>query len=42
MKAVTYQGIKNVIVKEVSDPKIEKADDEMTKGGPMLSLTVRE
>jgi S-(hydroxymethyl)glutathione dehydrogenase/alcohol dehydrogenase len=27
MKAVTYQGIKNVEVKEVSDPKIEKADD---------------
>ncbi|WP_240415250.1 zinc-dependent alcohol dehydrogenase [Paenibacillus periandrae] len=27
MKAVTYQGIKNVIVKEVPDPKIEKPDD---------------
>jgi S-(hydroxymethyl)glutathione dehydrogenase/alcohol dehydrogenase len=27
MKAVTYQGIKNVIVKEVPDPKIEKDDD---------------
>lgn len=24
MKAVTYQGIKNVVVKEVPDPKIEK------------------
>ncbi|ACX65433.1 hypothetical protein GYMC10_3177 [Paenibacillus sp. Y412MC10] len=23
MKAVTYQGIKNVVVKEVPDPKIE-------------------
>jgi S-(hydroxymethyl)glutathione dehydrogenase/alcohol dehydrogenase len=27
MKAVTYQGIKQVEVKEVEDPKIEKADD---------------
>src|SRR6478672_4810748 len=27
MKAVTYQGIKNVVVKEVPDPKIEKPDD---------------
>jgi S-(hydroxymethyl)glutathione dehydrogenase/alcohol dehydrogenase len=27
MKAVTYQGIKNVEVKEVQDPKIEKSDD---------------
>lgn len=27
MKAVTYQGIKDVKVKEVKDPKIEKADD---------------
>ncbi len=27
MKAVTYQGIKNVQVKEVQDPKIEKRDD---------------
>ncbi|KAA0546967.1 glutathione-dependent formaldehyde dehydrogenase [Bacillus sp. BGMRC 2118] len=27
MKAVTYQGIKNVEVKEVPDPKIEKPDD---------------
>lgn len=27
MKAVTYQGIKNVEVKEVADPKIEKKDD---------------
>ncbi|MCZ8522644.1 MULTISPECIES: zinc-dependent alcohol dehydrogenase [Paenibacillus] len=27
MKAVTYQGIKNIEVKEVADPKIEKPDD---------------
>lgn len=27
MKAVTYQGIKDVQVKEVHDPKIEKSDD---------------
>ncbi|MBB3111021.1 S-(hydroxymethyl)glutathione dehydrogenase/alcohol dehydrogenase [Paenibacillus phyllosphaerae] len=27
MKAVTYQGIKNVVVKDVPDPKIEKGDD---------------
>jgi S-(hydroxymethyl)glutathione dehydrogenase/alcohol dehydrogenase len=27
MKAVTYQGIKDVKVKEVQDPKIEKKDD---------------
>lgn len=27
MKAVTYQGVKNVEVKEVQDPKIKKADD---------------
>ncbi|MGO4276820.1 hypothetical protein AB4Z22_44515, partial [Paenibacillus sp. TAF58] len=27
MKAVTFQGLKNVVVKEVPDPKIEKADD---------------
>jgi S-(hydroxymethyl)glutathione dehydrogenase / alcohol dehydrogenase len=27
MKAVTYQGMKNVKVKEVPDPKIEKQDD---------------
>lgn len=27
MKAVTYQGIKNVEVKDVQDPKIEKRDD---------------
>lgn len=27
MKAVTYQGIKNVQVKEVPDPTIEKPDD---------------
>ncbi|MGO4886371.1 zinc-dependent alcohol dehydrogenase [Anaerobacillus sp. MEB173] len=31
MKAVTYQGIKDVAVKEVSDPKIEKADDIIVK-----------
>jgi len=27
MKAVTYQGIKDVEVKEVPDAKIEKPDD---------------
>lgn len=27
MKAVTYQGVKDVVVKEVQDPKIEKPDD---------------
>lgn len=27
MKAVTYQGIKDVQVKEVNDPKLEKSDD---------------
>ncbi|MGR6906216.1 zinc-dependent alcohol dehydrogenase [Lysinibacillus sp. BSL11] len=27
MKAVTFQGVKNVEVKEVQDPKIKKADD---------------
>ncbi|MGG0719714.1 zinc-dependent alcohol dehydrogenase [Robertmurraya massiliosenegalensis] len=31
MKAVTYQGIKDVSVKEVKDPKIEKADDIIVK-----------
>ena len=31
MKAVTYQGIKDVAVKEVQDPKIEKADDIVIK-----------
>ncbi|UUZ80205.1 alcohol dehydrogenase catalytic domain-containing protein [Paenibacillus sp. P26] len=31
MKAVTYQGIKNIQVKEVADPKIEKADDIVIK-----------
>ncbi len=31
MKAVTYQGIKDVAVKEVHDPKIEKADDLIIK-----------
>ncbi|MBV6713558.1 zinc-dependent alcohol dehydrogenase [Paenibacillus chitinolyticus] len=31
MKAVTYQGIKNVQVKEVKDPRIEKADDIIVK-----------
>ncbi|GAA4702595.1 zinc-dependent alcohol dehydrogenase [Brevibacillus fulvus] len=31
MKAVTYQGIKNVQVKEVLDPKIEKADDMIVR-----------
>lgn len=31
MKAVTYQGIKDVQVKEVNDPKIEKPDDMIIK-----------
>jgi S-(hydroxymethyl)glutathione dehydrogenase / alcohol dehydrogenase len=31
MKAVTYQGIKNVEVKEVKDPEIQKADDIIIK-----------
>ncbi|MGO4370795.1 zinc-dependent alcohol dehydrogenase [Paenibacillus sp. 2TAB19] len=31
MKAVTYQGIKNVVVKEVPDPKILKPDDMIVK-----------
>jgi S-(hydroxymethyl)glutathione dehydrogenase/alcohol dehydrogenase len=31
MKAVTYQGLKNVVVKEVPDPKIEKDDDMIVK-----------
>lgn len=31
MKAVTFQGIKNVKVKEVQDPKIQKADDIIVK-----------
>ncbi|AJG98316.1 MULTISPECIES: zinc-dependent alcohol dehydrogenase [Clostridium] len=31
MKAVTFQGIKNVKVKEVKDPKIQKADDIIVK-----------
>lgn len=31
MKAVTFQGIKNVKVKEVKDPKIQKADDILIK-----------
>ncbi|WP_017755512.1 zinc-dependent alcohol dehydrogenase [Calidifontibacillus oryziterrae] len=31
MKAVTYQGIKDVAVKEVQDPKIEKSDDIIVK-----------
>lgn len=31
MKAVTYQGLKNVEVKEVQDPKIEKSDDIVVK-----------
>jgi S-(hydroxymethyl)glutathione dehydrogenase/alcohol dehydrogenase len=31
MKAVTYQGIKNVVVKEVPNPKIEKPDDMIVK-----------
>ena len=31
MKAVTYQGIKNVDVTEVKDPKIKNADDIIIK-----------
>jgi S-(hydroxymethyl)glutathione dehydrogenase/alcohol dehydrogenase len=31
MKAVTYQGIKNIVVKEVPDPKIQKADDAIIR-----------
>lgn len=31
MRAVTYQGIKQVVVKEVPDPKIEKPDDMIVK-----------
>ncbi len=31
MKAVTYQGIKDVKVKEVPDPKIEKKDDILVR-----------
>lgn len=31
MKALTYQGVKDVKVKEVADPKIEKADDIIVK-----------
>ncbi|WP_400163542.1 zinc-dependent alcohol dehydrogenase [Brevibacillus sp. TJ4] len=31
MKAVTYQGVKNVVVKEVPDPKIEKPDDMIVR-----------
>lgn len=31
MKAVTYQGIKDVAVKEVKDPKIEKPDDMIVR-----------
>ncbi len=31
MKAVTYQGIKNVVVKDVPDPRIEKADDAIVR-----------
>jgi S-(hydroxymethyl)glutathione dehydrogenase / alcohol dehydrogenase len=31
MKAVTYQGLKNVVVKEMPDPKIEKPDDMIVR-----------
>ncbi len=31
MKAVTYQGVKDVVVQEVHDPKIEKPDDVIVK-----------
>lgn len=31
MKAITYQGLKDIKVKEVNDPKIEKPDDAIIK-----------
>ena len=31
MKAVVYEGIKNVNVRDVEDPKIEKSDDIIIK-----------
>lgn len=31
MKAVTYQGIKDIQVKEVDDPKIQRPDDILVK-----------
>lgn len=31
MRAVTYQGVKNVVVKDVPNPKIEKPDDMIVK-----------
>jgi S-(hydroxymethyl)glutathione dehydrogenase/alcohol dehydrogenase len=31
MKAVTYQGIKNVEVREVKDPTIKNSDDIIVK-----------
>ena len=31
MKAIVYEGIKNVKVKNVADPRIEKADDIIVK-----------
>lgn len=31
MKAIVYEGIKNVKVKDVQDPKIEKNDDIIVK-----------
>lgn len=31
MKALTYQGMRNVKVKEVEDPKLQKADDILVK-----------
>lgn len=31
MKAVTYQGVKDVVVKEVEDPKLEKPDDVLVR-----------
>jgi S-(hydroxymethyl)glutathione dehydrogenase / alcohol dehydrogenase len=31
MKAVTYQGIKNVVVKEVPDPKLKKPEDMIVR-----------
>ncbi|WP_330615180.1 alcohol dehydrogenase catalytic domain-containing protein [Romboutsia sp. 1001285H_161024_C4] len=31
MKAIVYEGIKNVNVRDVADPKLEKSDDIIIK-----------
>ena len=31
MKAIVYEGIKNVNIRDVADPKIEKSDDIIIK-----------